>query len=631
MSEQQVKRSRLACLNCRRKKTRCPGERPVCSFCSRLGQACRYNDNVFTYSDERSAATYFQQGIIFPEPFVTNEQDAASDATVAAAEPQSSSVYQFSNPETPLSWDRPSNVRFDSLPNSEVVRSLVNTYFQFCHCQPYCYFQESSFRRRLSSNSTPKWLLLAVIATASGFSTLDYFQARQAEAADCYALCAWKDIHARIFQEDFITIQVVQATNMLAVIDFTAGRYTEAWVKIGLSIRLAQALDLVSEPDPSLLLWQQEEHRRTFWSVYLLDRIVSCSPERSPAILDTDCALFLPVDQTTLSPSPQVAQRITLACLTENKEELGNLGYSGLLCLLASTLGRIQRYNLRRRVPASSFLPWNSESEFASIYSVLLTCESYSPSPIVNFEAVLDQNSAKMANEQNHNSMLGVFCFSHALYFLNQCLLHHPFLIRHHLQSLKAPIPPSFLRHALVTSRENATSLTCLLQTLMKRRLCLASSLGYCALVAGVTHRLFENDGDSLVRQSSREMYDATVDFLCNAPVSWLHFPRLAHALRSFAPDPEASSYLVSSSLLANVPQHPDAEVMWKLLDYGKSSRYTKEAITESELNASSPNGALGSWVTQLDPHSRMPDMSDFDRAIYLNVEAALCPSDIGI
>lgn len=149
------------------------------------------------------------------------------------------------------------------------------------------------------------------------------------------------------------------------------------------------------------------------------------------------------------------------------------------------------------------------------------------PSAIVNFEAALDHNSAKMANEQNHNSMLGVFCFSHALYFLNQCLLHHPFLIRYHLQSLKAPIPPSFLRHALVTSRENAISLTCLLQTLMKRRLCLASSLGYCALVTGVTHSLFENDDDSLVRQSSREMYNATVDFLRNAPVSWLHFPRL--------------------------------------------------------------------------------------------------------
>lgn len=29
----------------RRKKTRCPGERPGCSFCRRLHQDCRYDDD----------------------------------------------------------------------------------------------------------------------------------------------------------------------------------------------------------------------------------------------------------------------------------------------------------------------------------------------------------------------------------------------------------------------------------------------------------------------------------------------------------------------------------------------------------------------------------------------------------
>ncbi|KAJ5495760.1 hypothetical protein N7539_000876 [Penicillium diatomitis] len=57
-----AKRARQACLTCRyvtdldlekrvvnfdksnysRKKTRCPGEKPVCSFCMRLGQTCTY-------------------------------------------------------------------------------------------------------------------------------------------------------------------------------------------------------------------------------------------------------------------------------------------------------------------------------------------------------------------------------------------------------------------------------------------------------------------------------------------------------------------------------------------------------------------------------------------------------------
>ncbi|GME22747.1 C6 transcription factor [Neofusicoccum parvum] len=37
-----AKRIRQACEPCRRKKSRCPGERPNCSHCSRLGQTCYY-------------------------------------------------------------------------------------------------------------------------------------------------------------------------------------------------------------------------------------------------------------------------------------------------------------------------------------------------------------------------------------------------------------------------------------------------------------------------------------------------------------------------------------------------------------------------------------------------------------
>ena len=36
------KRIRQACLNCRKKKVRCGGEKPVCTFCSRLSQRCIY-------------------------------------------------------------------------------------------------------------------------------------------------------------------------------------------------------------------------------------------------------------------------------------------------------------------------------------------------------------------------------------------------------------------------------------------------------------------------------------------------------------------------------------------------------------------------------------------------------------
>ncbi|KAJ5823804.1 hypothetical protein N7447_006144 [Penicillium robsamsonii] len=37
-----LKRTRQACGPCRRKKARCPGEKPSCSLCHRLGQRCSY-------------------------------------------------------------------------------------------------------------------------------------------------------------------------------------------------------------------------------------------------------------------------------------------------------------------------------------------------------------------------------------------------------------------------------------------------------------------------------------------------------------------------------------------------------------------------------------------------------------
>jgi hypothetical protein len=75
----EAKRVRQACANCRlcyafplsngrlltsdgrRKKARCSGERPVCAFCARLGQTCRYNDSFSAESETSSYAGILQE------------------------------------------------------------------------------------------------------------------------------------------------------------------------------------------------------------------------------------------------------------------------------------------------------------------------------------------------------------------------------------------------------------------------------------------------------------------------------------------------------------------------------------------------------------------------------------------
>ncbi|KAF4988185.1 hypothetical protein FDECE_15161 [Fusarium decemcellulare] len=626
MDDRPLKRVRQACQNCRRKKTRCSGERPICAFCARLHQDCHYDDSwlasvqasdpeveqppmriapagasVDTTLAARIATIESQLGMLEYSGAVSSSIGNSDMAQPMLGEP----VPGLSNPTSLASQGQGT---FNSLPESKIVKSLVETYFVFCHCQPYCYFHEASFRRRLTENTLPTWLLLAVIATASEFSDEPFFNGEQTRAADCYASVAWRDISNNMFQEDdFMDLNAVQATNLLSVIDFTAcdqtkaGRYKQAWVKIGLAVRFAEALDLLSEPDHSLPLWQQEEHRRTFWSVYLLDRIVSCSPERTPTIQDADCTLGLPVDPVGSAGSSPADDRTTLARLVDQLDNVSEVGNSGFLCLIASTLGRIQRYSLRRSVPAGSYLPWNSQSEFASIYSALLTFESYSPASLTDFDFALELESLKVGQEYSSRSELGILASSHALYYLCQCLLHHPFLIRHRLQSVKAPIPPSFLEDILRRSRKNATSLTLLLHSLLKRRLCLASSIGYCAVVAGVIHRIFELDMDRSVQESAREFYKLSLEFLQNAPVRWRHYPRMAQALASFNPDPTATGDMINPSLCTNLAPHPDAQELWKLLDYGKLSQHAREPTTSKHDIAPSGNIDLCGWTQVLE------------------------------
>ncbi|KAJ5456918.1 hypothetical protein N7530_012192 [Penicillium desertorum] len=43
-----IKRIRQACANCRRKKTKCTGERPICLHCRRNRLACIYEPHATT-------------------------------------------------------------------------------------------------------------------------------------------------------------------------------------------------------------------------------------------------------------------------------------------------------------------------------------------------------------------------------------------------------------------------------------------------------------------------------------------------------------------------------------------------------------------------------------------------------
>lgn len=125
---------------------------------------------------------------------------------------------------SPASTDTTS--KFAVVPPLPVLRSAADVYFSDCHNQPYCYFHEPSFRQRLEVGTLPDYLLLAFMATIARFSSDDFFEGRQFQAIGIYARTAWHDILGQAFSSSpgagvRIDICTVQATNMLAIIDFT--------------------------------------------------------------------------------------------------------------------------------------------------------------------------------------------------------------------------------------------------------------------------------------------------------------------------------------------------------------------------------------------------------------------------
>ncbi len=143
-----------------------------------------------------------------------------------------------SSQETNMAVDQEGPMSTDAGMPDDVVAAAVDTYFDYCHNQPYSFFHEAHFRRRLSEKTVPTHLLLSIIATAARFCSHPYFAGRVHEASVECANRAWKLIVADCFTggtEIFVhchrpdvthttTIKVARGSMMERVFPAPAGR-----------------------------------------------------------------------------------------------------------------------------------------------------------------------------------------------------------------------------------------------------------------------------------------------------------------------------------------------------------------------------------------------------------------------
>ncbi|KAK5311676.1 hypothetical protein LTR93_011644 [Exophiala xenobiotica] len=423
---------------------------------------------------------------------------------------------------------------------------------------------------------------MAMLALALRFSTEPFFEGKHSEAIESYSRTAWTEIYEKSFSEDSnLDVHAVQATNILSIVDFTAGRAELGWQKVGLAVRFAQSLQLGADLDADFTAEERDERLLTFWCTYILDRLVSCSSHRAPTISDGDVTLHLPRD-TSLPQDADSSQLPGLRALSDfpTNATTHNLDYFAQTILMASVLGRVQRHILQHRGSIDPFPPWDSRSDFADINSMLLNFEAQSDITRLPFSAALAQFVGPDGT-RNHPAA-GHLIFSNMLYHMNQCLLHHPFLLRKRLESCKTKVSLTFLGEALRRGLEHANHLTTMLRTTQKRGFTTGSFFSYAMMVAGTIHKLFTYHDNEWTRCTARQFYEQSVVFFDEGKATWNHFVTIAASLKSFEPESASARTLVTTSTAGSCI--PDAIVneLWRLLDYGRLSDASRPS-TEKE------------------------------------------------
>ena len=292
-------------------------------------------------------------------------------------------------------------------------------------------------------------------------------------------------------------------------------------MKIGLAIRFAQELRMMSEPVNLLSPIETEESRRTFWSVFMLDRLVSCGRDRPIVFRTNDCSVNLPC--TELSFRAGTPERTTtLRHMSEFSSEAPEpVDYFSLSIWMASCVGCTAQQMIQHR-GKQKIPPWSSGSEFMNSLNRLYESETMVGLSGRTLSQVLREDFTLDGSIDQQR--LGHLLFSQMLFHLCHCLLGHPFLLREKMKAVQRQPPPSFLREAFARSYKHAGHILRLLADAQEKGCSVeASFYGYCVCIAGGIQVLYLNDESAGVREEAHERLQYALEFLAQLAIRWKH------------------------------------------------------------------------------------------------------------
>ncbi|KAK8182937.1 fungal-specific transcription factor domain-containing protein [Phyllosticta citribraziliensis] len=288
-----AKRRRInsACLTCRRRKTRCSGERPSCETCLKNNHSCggygqeetpkppptpkqtqppappsNIDPNLDTSPEDDGHALslsirnrmpyfrYFGPTAIMPgfKQMVVKvkgkQHSATGTSTDGLSSPPPLSI-RGATPQQPTETPSPAEIPMydtSSVPPPPLITQLCKTFFRHLGCN-FPFLQEERFMRDLEEKQVDAILVDAVCALAARFSSDPLLtRGRGDDCAPSERGQAFAQRAKSAIADTFAcpSIAVVQAALLLAYDEFGASRDSGLWMYLGIAIRMAQDLGM---------------------------------------------------------------------------------------------------------------------------------------------------------------------------------------------------------------------------------------------------------------------------------------------------------------------------------------------------------------------------------------------------
>ncbi|KAL4922138.1 hypothetical protein BDW62DRAFT_207895 [Aspergillus aurantiobrunneus] len=461
----------------RRKKSRCPGERPACSYCRRLGQACEYSgDEEYDYARKMEQR---MEGIerkieTLMDCFSTRRQSVLLSPTTTTLPRQ---LY-------------PERAAGPSDKSSSLEQHTVQLFHIYCNFQPLPLFHHKSFLAILS-NREPE-LLLAMQALGLRFSGNGIADPKIHQQIKDWTESSRRLVMARV-TDGSLELSSLQALCILTLIDYTAGYTMRAGANIRLAIYILQNLKFGSA-ELTNLEDERDERLLLCASIHMLGSLVG-------------------------EPTPRVTYSVQ-----SNPTNKKDLGLVVCAIQLSEVWGLAQSYAASAVTPDTP-PPWSPQSDYSRITFRHTEFESTTPLRYRLHETRLNELSG--SDLQQRRDFWGHCLFFQLVFHAIPCLLNHPLLLSARLRNFRHTMPQSFLRDSYEQITLHAGWILHFIDLLETKEYKVSDpTLGQCIAIVATIYLQHSFVEDAFFREKAQSGYDKCLGFLQRMALQWPNIER---------------------------------------------------------------------------------------------------------